>query len=59
MCKTRKTTGKKTGDEFESENENVNLDYGSAKKRIAKWTLKLQQNNHKILKAFISESFCP
>mgnify|MGYP004476264565 FL=1 len=32
--------------------ESSNLDYGKAKKRIPKWALKPQQNNHKIIRAF-------
>lgn len=32
--------------------ESSNPDYGKAKKRISKWALKPQQNNHKIIRAF-------
>lgn len=32
--------------------ESGNPDYGKAKKRIPKWALKPQQNNHKIIRAF-------
>lgn len=35
---------------FEVESSNSN--YGKAKKRIPKWALKPQQNNHKIIRAF-------
>lgn len=35
------------------EEENINPDSGKAKKRIPKWALKPQQNNHKIIKAFL------
>lgn len=35
------------------EAESTNIDYAKAKKRIPKWALKPQQNNHKIIKAFL------